>query len=141
MWSSFKDCYMEFVNDLRYVYLDDSGKGPEMEDKITFLKRCPEVERPHHPKMLFEMFCLFSANGIWTYLISVLEVQVKMSLLLTYRPSFVRYGFPCCRLVKIIRFFMPKNQLFSESISWVVGVLWRNSFINKVRSFELLDFE
>ena len=44
MQSSSKDCYVEFVDDLWYVYFDDSGKGPDFEDMITFLSRYPEQE-------------------------------------------------------------------------------------------------
>ena len=44
MRSKFKECYIEFVKDLWYVQIDDRRRGPEVEDMITFLNRCPELE-------------------------------------------------------------------------------------------------
>ena len=49
--STFEDCYIEFLDDLRYVYVDDCGRGPEVEDMITFLSCCPNLERRRHTKM------------------------------------------------------------------------------------------
>ena len=43
---------------MRYVYADGSGKGPEVEDMITFLSRCLELERRRHTKKLFDMCCV-----------------------------------------------------------------------------------
>ena len=58
MQSTFKDCYVELVDELRYVYVNDSGRGPEVEHRITFLSRCRELERRRHTKKLVELCCL-----------------------------------------------------------------------------------
>ena len=58
MQRSFKDCYVEFVDDLRYVYIVDSGRGPSVENMMAFLSRSPELEQRRHTKTPFEMCCL-----------------------------------------------------------------------------------
>ena len=56
VWRSFRDCYIAFVDhDLRYVYIEDSGRGPEVEDMIAFLTRCRELERRRHTKKFFQV--------------------------------------------------------------------------------------
>ena len=62
MRSSFQDCYIEFVDDLRYVYDDDIERRPKEEDVITFLSRCTELERRHHTKKLSEKYCLYLSH-------------------------------------------------------------------------------
>ena len=39
------DDYVEFVDDLRHVYLDNIISGPMVDDMVTFLANCPEVAR------------------------------------------------------------------------------------------------
>ena len=53
-----KTVFKENVDDLRYVYSDESGRGPEVEDMISFLSHCPELKRRRHTKTLFKMCCL-----------------------------------------------------------------------------------
>ena len=36
------DDYMEFVDDVRHVYIEEVGVGPAVEDMISFLSSCPE---------------------------------------------------------------------------------------------------
>ena len=36
------DDYVEFVDDVRHVYLDEVGAGPTVEDKVSFLSSSPE---------------------------------------------------------------------------------------------------
>ena len=61
---SFKDafCFVDFVDDLRNVYIDDAGRDPEVDDMIIFMNLCPELERRRHAKNLFELFCLFRSH-------------------------------------------------------------------------------
>ena len=77
MRSGFTDCYMEFVVDLLYVYPDNSGKEPEVEDMITFLSRCTELERRGHAKRMFKMCCLclshWNLNIVYVSLGSAIE--------------------------------------------------------------------
>ena len=49
---------MEFVNDLRLVYIDKAGKCHEADDMIAFLSWCPNLERRKHSRLLSEMCCL-----------------------------------------------------------------------------------
>ena len=62
--SIFTVCYVEFVDDWRYVYIDDSGRGPEVEDLITFLSQCPELDRLRHTKKMFKKCFLCVSH--WT---------------------------------------------------------------------------
>ena len=62
MRSSFKDCYIEFVDDLRYVYNDDIERRPQAEEVITLLSRCTELERRRHTKKLSEKYCLYLSH-------------------------------------------------------------------------------
>ena len=39
------DDYVEFVDDLRHVYLDNVISGPVIDDMVTFLSNCPELAR------------------------------------------------------------------------------------------------
>ena len=39
------DDYIEFVDDVRHVYLDELGVGPDVEDLVSFLSSCPELSR------------------------------------------------------------------------------------------------
>ena len=37
------DDYTEFIDDVRHVYLDEVGVGPDVEDMASFLSSCPEL--------------------------------------------------------------------------------------------------
>ena len=50
-----KDWYLEFLDDLRHVYIDEFDNGPEIDDTIVLLSRCPKLERRIHTRMLFIM--------------------------------------------------------------------------------------
>ena len=39
------DDYVEFIDDVRHVYLDELGVGPDVEDMLSFLSSCPEMSR------------------------------------------------------------------------------------------------
>ena len=39
------DDYVEFIDDVRHVYLDELGVGPDVEDMVSFLASCPELLR------------------------------------------------------------------------------------------------
>ena len=43
------DDYMEFIDDIRFVYLDELHIGPKIEDMITFLSSSPELAEREHP--------------------------------------------------------------------------------------------
>ena len=52
------DDYVEFLDDVRYVYLDELGVGPAMEDMISFLSKYPELSRREYTWNLFKLCCL-----------------------------------------------------------------------------------
>ena len=52
------DDYIEFVDDLRHVYLDELGVGPDVEDMVSFLSSCPELPRRGYTWDLFKLSCL-----------------------------------------------------------------------------------
>ena len=39
------DDYVECIDDVRHVYLDELGVGPDVEDMVSFLSSCPELAR------------------------------------------------------------------------------------------------
>ena len=52
------DGYIEFVDDVRHVYLDELGVGPCVEDMVSFLSSCPEFSRRGYMWDLFKLSCL-----------------------------------------------------------------------------------
>ena len=52
------DDYREFVDDVRHVYLDELGVGPDVEDMVSFLSSCPELSRRRYTWDLFKLSCL-----------------------------------------------------------------------------------
>ena len=52
------DDYVEFVDDVRHVYLDELGVGPDVEDMVAFLSSCPELSRRQYTWDLFKLSCL-----------------------------------------------------------------------------------
>ena len=52
------DDYLEFIDDVRHVYLDELGVGPDVEDIVSFLSSCPELSRREYTWELFKLCCL-----------------------------------------------------------------------------------
>ena len=52
------DDYREIINDVRHVYLDEVGVGPDVEDMVSFLSSCPELSRREYTWDLFKLCCL-----------------------------------------------------------------------------------
>ena len=52
------DDYVEFIDDVRHVYLDELGVGPDVEDMASFLSSCPELSRREYTWDLFKLCCL-----------------------------------------------------------------------------------
>ena len=52
------DDYIEFIDDVRHVYLDELGVGPNVEDMVAFLSPCPELSRRRYTWDLFKLSCL-----------------------------------------------------------------------------------
>ena len=52
------DDYVEIIDDLRPVYLDELGVGPDVEDMVSFLSSCPELSRREYTWDLFKLCCL-----------------------------------------------------------------------------------
>ena len=52
------DDYVEFIDDVRHVYLDELGVGPAVEDMVSFLPPCPELSRREYTWKLFKLCCL-----------------------------------------------------------------------------------
>ena len=52
------DDYVEFIDDVRHVYLDELGVGPDVEDMVCFLSSCPELSRREYTRELFKLCCL-----------------------------------------------------------------------------------
>ena len=50
--------YVEIIDDVRHVYLDELGVGPEVEDMVCFLSSCPEMSRKEYTWDLFNLCCL-----------------------------------------------------------------------------------
>ena len=52
------DDYVDFKDDVRHVYLDELGVGPDVEDMVSFLSSCPELSRREYTWDLFKLCCL-----------------------------------------------------------------------------------
>ena len=52
------DDYIELVDDVRHVYLDELGVGPCVEDMVSFLSSCPELSRRGYTWDVFKLSCL-----------------------------------------------------------------------------------
>ena len=52
------DDYVEFIDDMRHVYLDELPVGPDVEDMVSFLSSCPELARRGYTWDLFKLCCL-----------------------------------------------------------------------------------
>ena len=52
------DDYVEFVDDVRHVYLDELAVGPDVGDMVSFLSSCPELSRREYTWDLFKLCCL-----------------------------------------------------------------------------------
>ena len=50
--------YMEFIDDIRFVYLDELHIGPKIEDMITFLSSSPELAKREYTFRAFKLCCL-----------------------------------------------------------------------------------
>ena len=52
------DDYVEIIDDLRHVYLDNVIRGPLVLDMVTFLANCPELARREYTLHVFKLCCL-----------------------------------------------------------------------------------
>ena len=52
------DDYVDFIDDVRHVYLDELGVGPDIEGMVFFLSSCPELSRREYTWDLFKLCCL-----------------------------------------------------------------------------------
>ena len=52
------DDYLEFIDDLRFVYLDEVNIGPKVEDMVTFLSSNPELSKREYTSYVFKLCCL-----------------------------------------------------------------------------------
>ena len=53
-----KDDYLEFIDDLRFVYLDELHIGPKLEDMVTFLSSGPKLIKREKTSYVFKLSCL-----------------------------------------------------------------------------------
>ena len=52
------DDFVEFVDDLRHVYLDNVISGPVIDYMVTFLAKCPDLARREYTLHVFKLCCL-----------------------------------------------------------------------------------
>ena len=52
------DDYMEFIDDVRFVHLDELHFGPKIEDMITFLSSSPELTKREQTAYVIKLCCL-----------------------------------------------------------------------------------
>ena len=52
------DDYLEFIDDLRFVYLDELHIGPKIEGMVTFLSSSPELSKREYTSYVFKLCCL-----------------------------------------------------------------------------------
>ena len=52
------DDFVEVIDDIRFVYLDELHNGPKIEDMITFLSSSPELVKREQTSHVFKLVCL-----------------------------------------------------------------------------------
>ena len=52
------DDYLEFIDDLRFVYLDELHIGPKIEDMVTFMSLRPKLSKREYTSYVFKLCCL-----------------------------------------------------------------------------------
>ena len=52
------DDYVEIVDNVRHIYLDDPGTGPAIEDMISFLSSCLDLARREYNFHILSFCCL-----------------------------------------------------------------------------------
>ena len=52
------DDYLEFIDDLRIVYLDELHIGPKIKDMVAFLPSSPELSKREYTSYVFKLCCL-----------------------------------------------------------------------------------
>ena len=52
------DDYLEFIDDLRFVYLDELHLGPKIDDVVTFLSLSPKLSKREYTSYVFKLCCL-----------------------------------------------------------------------------------
>ena len=55
------DYYLEFIDDLRFVYLDELHIGPKVENMVTFLSSSPELSKSEYTSYVFKLLFLSGA--------------------------------------------------------------------------------
>ena len=58
------DDYMEFIDDVRLVYLDELRFGPKIEDMRTFLSLSPELAKREHMSRVFKLCSLCLGHAV-----------------------------------------------------------------------------
>ena len=79
------DEYVEFIDDVRHVYLDELGVGPDVEDMVSFLSSCPELSRRESTWDLFKLCCLCLGHvapklpdvSLWSSKVGVTRVDLS----------------------------------------------------------------
>ena len=59
-----KDCYLEFVDNLRYLNIDEVGNGPKVDEMIQILSWCPELKRRKHTLILLMLASLACTRAL-----------------------------------------------------------------------------
>ena len=54
--------HLEFIDDLRFVYLDELHIGPKIEDMVTFLSSSPELSKRENTSYVFKLCCSCSGH-------------------------------------------------------------------------------
>ena len=52
------DDYLELIDDLRFVFLDELHMGPKIEDMVTFVSSDPELPNRDYTSYVFKLCCL-----------------------------------------------------------------------------------
>ena len=50
--------FLQFIDDLRFVYLDELQIGPKIEDMVTVLPSSPELSKREYTSYVFKLCCL-----------------------------------------------------------------------------------
>ena len=73
------DAYIEYIDDVRHVYLNEVGVGPDVEDMVSFLSPCPEMSRREYTWDLFKL-CFLCLRHVAPNLLDVLLGSSKVGV-------------------------------------------------------------
>ena len=105
------DNYRDFIDDLRFVYLEELHIGQKIEDMVTFFSSSPELSKREYTSYIFKLCCLCLVHMVPEFL----KVSLGTPSENTLETDFVRCFEPLQSIYRAavrIRIFIHVLHLF-----------------------------